>query len=198
MQKGTELQCRFRLRLYDELAFHSAVADPATIAAVEGVSARRAGHKFHYGRDSLFELEAIVIRTEDEAGIALVVRSIRAEIDLNRGPVETVILNCTFVPRCGWVMDCIRTSLRRSRDLYFLVRLKVNQPGEASGNRQYTQRATAIGILTQCFSSTKQKPRNLRLSSSSSTCILSVYWASIELLPSLCLSSPSFSLSSTR
>ena len=66
------------------------MADPATIAAVEGISPGRAGHKFHYSRDSLFELEAVIIRTEDEARIALLVRSIRVEIDPKTvGPVES-------------------------------------------------------------------------------------------------------------
>ncbi len=73
----------FRLRFYDDLALHSAVADAATIAAVERIGSRCARHKFHYIRKSLFELEAVIIlRTENEARIVLFVRAIRAEIDL--------------------------------------------------------------------------------------------------------------------
>lgn len=89
MPKGRKLRYLICLWLDDELILHSAVADPATIAAVEGIGPGRAGQKFHYSRDSLFELEAVIIRTEDEARIALLVRTIRAEIDLKTvGPVE--------------------------------------------------------------------------------------------------------------
>jgi hypothetical protein len=80
--EGKTLQSLFRLWLYDELALHSAVADPATIAAVEGVSPRRARHEFHNGQDSLFELEAVIIRAKDESRLALLFRSVRTEIDL--------------------------------------------------------------------------------------------------------------------
>jgi hypothetical protein len=71
-----------KLGFYDELAFHPAVADSATIATVEGIGPLCARRKFHYQRNSLFEPKAVIIRTEDEARIALVVRSIRAGIDL--------------------------------------------------------------------------------------------------------------------
>ena len=70
------------LWLYDELAFHSAVPDAATIAAVEGVRPRGARHEFHNGRNSLFELKAVIIRAEGESRLALLVRSVRTEIDL--------------------------------------------------------------------------------------------------------------------
>jgi hypothetical protein len=79
---GGKRQGLFRLWLYDQLAFHSAVPDPATIAAVEGVGPRRARHKFHDSRNSFFELEAVFIRAEDKARLALLVRAVRAEIDL--------------------------------------------------------------------------------------------------------------------
>src|SRR5438477_1388946 len=79
-----------RLWLYYELTFHPAVADTAAIAAVEGVSARCARHKFHDGSNSLFELEAVIVRIEDEARVAFLLRSIRAQIDLEAvGSVES-------------------------------------------------------------------------------------------------------------
>lgn len=79
-----------KLWLDYELAFHPSVAEPAAIAAMEGVSPRRARHKLHYCRNSFFELEAVLIRTEDEARIALLVRSIWVEIDLEAvRPVES-------------------------------------------------------------------------------------------------------------
>ena len=81
---------RPKLRFYDDLALHSAVPDSATIAAVERVGSRCVRHKFQHGRYSLFQLEAVIIvRTKNEARIALLVRSIRAEIDLESvRPVE--------------------------------------------------------------------------------------------------------------
>jgi hypothetical protein len=82
IRRGRKRQSLFCLWLYDELTFHSAVPDPTTIAAVEGVRPRRARHEFHNGRNSLFELEAVIIRAEDKARLALLVRSVGAEIDL--------------------------------------------------------------------------------------------------------------------
>ena len=81
---------RRKLRFYDDLALHSAVADAATIAAVERIGSRCARHKFQHGCYSLFQLEAVIIvRTKNEAQIALLVRSIRAEINLESvRPVE--------------------------------------------------------------------------------------------------------------
>jgi len=79
-----------KLWLHYELAFHPSVAEPAAIAAMEGVSPRRARHKLHYCRNSFFELDAVLIRVEDETRITLLVRSIRVEIDLEAvRPVES-------------------------------------------------------------------------------------------------------------
>jgi len=62
------------LRSYYYLTLHPAVANPATIAAVERVGSRCARHKFHHGWNSLFELKAVIIvRTENEARIVLLV-----------------------------------------------------------------------------------------------------------------------------
>ncbi len=71
-----------KLWFHYELAFHPSVAETTAIAAVEGVSPRRPCHKLHYCRNSFFELEAVLIRIEDETRIALLVRSIRIEINL--------------------------------------------------------------------------------------------------------------------
>ena len=148
-----------RLWLYDKLAFHPAVADPATIATVEGVSPRRARHKFHHGRNSLFELEAVITRTEDEACIALFVRSIRAEIDLEAvGPVDSRDPELHFgaafyADRCWTVLILLCGHLN---DLYFLVRLRsIRQPGKAGGDgesAQQEQRRNAK-YATQFYSS---------------------------------------------
>src|SRR3984957_17148365 len=74
---------RLKLRFYDDLALHSAVADSATIAAVERVGSRCARHKFHHCRNSLFQLEAVIsVRTKNERYISLLVRSTRAEVSL--------------------------------------------------------------------------------------------------------------------
>ena len=78
-----------KLRLHYQLALHSAVAEPATIATMEGVSPRRERHKLRYRWNSFFELEAVLIRTEDEARIGLLIRSIWTEINLEAvRPVE--------------------------------------------------------------------------------------------------------------
>jgi hypothetical protein len=129
-----------KLWLHYELAFHPAVAEPATIAAMEGVSPRHARNKLHYGRNSFFELEAVFIRTEDEVWIAFLVRSIRVEIDLEAvRPVESGNPHLhQLYPDRRWtelVLLC-----RHLNDLYFLVRLRSIQLfGEAGRERNSTQ-----------------------------------------------------------
>ena len=79
-----------KLWLHYELAFHASVAEPTTIAAMEGVSPWRARNKLHCCRNSFYELEAVLIRTEDEARIAILVRSVGVEIKLEAvRPVES-------------------------------------------------------------------------------------------------------------
>ena len=133
---------RPKLRFYDDLALHSAVADSATIAAVERVGSRRAGHKFHHGRNSLFQLEAVIIvRTKNEAQIALLVRSIRAEIDLESvRPVEGRDPQLNFAAafyaegrRAVLVLLCGHLD-----NLYFLGRLS-GQSGEVGSHCKSTQ-----------------------------------------------------------
>ena len=131
------------LWLYYELAFHPSVAEPTTIAAMEGVSPRCARDKLHYCRNCLFELEAVLIRIEDEARIALLVRSIRVEINLEAvRHVESgnpqLHFGAPLYPDGRWtelVLLC-----QHLNDLYVLVRLRSFQLfGEASGDRESTQ-----------------------------------------------------------
>ena len=131
---------RANLWLYDELAFHSAVAKPATIAAMEGVSSRRSRHKLHYRRNSFFELEAVLIRTEDEARIALLARSIRVEINLEAmRPVESrnpqLHVSAHLYTHGRWTEFILLC--RHLNDLRALFRLRSIRPiGEAAGNRK--------------------------------------------------------------
>ena len=127
------------LWLHYKLAFHPSVAEPAAIAAMEGVRSRRARHKLHYCRNSFFELEAVLIRTEDEARIALLIRSIWVEINLETvRPVES----CNSQLHFGAPLDPGRrwTELvllcRHLNDLCVLVRLRsVQLFGEAGRDR---------------------------------------------------------------
>jgi hypothetical protein len=132
-----------QLWLHYELAFHSSVADPTTIAAMEGVSPWRARNKLHYCRNSFFELEAVLIRTEDEARIALLVRSIRVEINLEAvRPVEgrnpQLHFGTALYADGRWIELVLLC--RHLNDLSVLVRLRsVQLFGDASGDRDSTQ-----------------------------------------------------------
>ena len=132
-----------KLWLPYELAFHPSVAESTAIAAMEGVSPRRARHKLHYRRNSFFELEAVLIRTEDEARIALLIRSIWVEINLEAvRPVESrnpqLHFGAPLYTNRRWtelVLLC-----RHLNDLYVLVRLRsVRLFGEAGRDRNSTQ-----------------------------------------------------------
>jgi len=133
-----------KLWLHYELAFHPSVAEPTAIAAMEGVSPRRARHKLHHCRNSFFELEAVLIRTEDEARITLVVRSIWVEINLETvRPVQSRNSQLHF----GALLDPDRrwTELvllcRHLNDLCVLARLRSVQIfGEAGSDRNSGQR----------------------------------------------------------
>ena len=71
-----------KLRFDYDLALHPAVADSATVAAVERVGSRCARHKLDHRRSSLLDLEAVFVRTEEEARITFRVRSVGVQIDL--------------------------------------------------------------------------------------------------------------------
>jgi|SRR5271154_688192 len=70
------------LRFDNELALHPAVADSATVAAMKRIGSRCARFKLHYRGSSLLDLEAVFLRTEDEARITFRVRPVGIEIDL--------------------------------------------------------------------------------------------------------------------
>jgi hypothetical protein len=131
-----------RLWLYDQLAFHPAVAEPATSATMKGVSSWCTRHKLHYRRNSFFELEAVLIRTEDEAGIALLVRSIRVEIDFEAVlPVESrnsqLHVGAYLYAHGGWTEFILLC--RHLNDLWALFRLRsIRLLGEAISDRETT------------------------------------------------------------
>jgi hypothetical protein len=70
------------LRFDDELTFHPAVTQSATIAAVERVGSCGARNKLHHRGSSLFELEAVFRRTKNESGFTFGIRSVGVQIDL--------------------------------------------------------------------------------------------------------------------
>jgi len=161
----------FRLWFYNDLAFHSAVADAATIAAVERIGSWCARHKFHYSRKPLFELKAVIIvRTENEARIVLLVRAIRAEIDLEtvrlveRGDSQLDFESAfyTYRRRSVFVLLCGHLN-----DLYVLVGLRsIRQSGEIGGDGKSTQQEQRRNskYARQFYSSRKMEPgQNIEL-----------------------------------
>jgi hypothetical protein len=71
-----------KLSFDDELALHTTMADPATVAAMERIRSWCTRHKLHCRWNARLDLETVFTRTEDESGITFRVRSVGVEIDL--------------------------------------------------------------------------------------------------------------------
>jgi hypothetical protein len=136
-----------KLRFDDELALHPAVPDSATVAAVERVGAWRTRHKLHHRGSSLLDLEAVFLRTKDEARITFSVRSVRIEIDLEavrlieRGDVQLHLGPPLHVDGRRSVLILLGGHFN---DLHILARLRsIRLTGKACGDGKPAQQEQA-------------------------------------------------------
>src|SRR6185312_9618659 len=82
-------QANPELWLNDDLSLHVSVPEAAMNAALERVGPWSSSHEFHYGRLVLFQLDALLLWSEDEPRFALVFGAIGIGINLDPvGPIR--------------------------------------------------------------------------------------------------------------
>jgi hypothetical protein len=136
-----------KLPFDDKLALHTAMADPATVAAMERIRFWCTRHKLHCRWSARLDLEIVLARTEDESRITFCVRCVGIEIDLEA---------MRLIERRDSQLHCspkLYANGRRSlvillggnvNDLHTLVCLiSTRRTGEASGDREGAQHKQA-------------------------------------------------------